>query len=81
MKNTYKFLYKQTEALYSVGQRITTNLNRKNIYKVIAEEMKNLIKCDVLQVSLINTENRTLEYKLCINLEKDLEMIPINLNG
>ncbi len=79
-ETVYKSLYKQTEALYSVGQRITTNLNRKNIYKVIAEEMKNLIKCDVLQVSLINTENKTLEYKLCMNMGKDLEMVPINLN-
>ncbi|SCI72096.1 Probable diguanylate cyclase YcdT [uncultured Clostridium sp.] len=79
-ETVYKSLYKQTEALYSVGQRITANLNRKNIYKVIAEEMKNLIKCDVLQISLINVENKTLEYKLCMNLEKDFDMVPTNLN-
>lgn len=55
----YKFLYNQMEVLYSVGQRITANLNRKNIYKIIAEEIKNLIQCDVLQISLINDEKKT----------------------
>ncbi|MDU6340301.1 MAG: diguanylate cyclase [Clostridium sp.] len=76
----YKFLYNQMEVLYSVGQRITANLNRKNIYKIIAEEIKNLIQCDVLQISLINDEKKTLEYKLCMKLEDKLEMPPINLD-
>lgn len=76
----YKSLYKQIESLYSVGQRITANLNRKNIYKVIAEEMKKLIKFDVLQISLINEENNTLENKLCTDLEQDLDMKAVNLN-
>lgn len=76
----YKFLYNQMEVLYSVGQRITANLNRKNIYKIIAEEIKNLIQCDVLQISLINHEKKTLEYKLCMKLEDKLEMPPINLD-
>ncbi|CUO69409.1 GGDEF domain-containing protein [Clostridium disporicum] len=76
----YKFLYNQMEVLYSVGQRITANLNRKNIYKIIAEEIKNLIQCDVLQISLINDEKKTLEYKLCMNLDDKLEMPPINLD-
>lgn len=79
-ETVYKFLYKQTKALYSIGQRITINLNRKNIYKVIAKEMKNLIKYDIFQICLINTENKTLEYKLCMNLDKNVDMAPINLN-
>lgn len=79
-EKVYKFLYNQTEALYSVGQRITANLNRESIYKVIAEEMKNLIECDILQISLINVENKTLEYKLCMNLDKDIDMAPIKLD-
>lgn len=79
-EKVYKFLYNQIESVFSIGESIITNLNRKDIYKIIAREMKNLIKYDVIQIALVNLENNMLEYKFCMNLDEKLNINPISLD-
>ena len=79
-EKVYKLLYNQTEALYSVGQRMTAKLKKESIYNIIAEEINNLIKCDMLQISIINKEENRLEYQLCTELGQRLEMMPTSLD-
>lgn len=73
-KKVYKLLYSQTKALYEVGQRITSNLNKEDIFNIVADEMKNLIKCDYLHIGIVR--DKVLEYPLCIEGNIRLEMEP-----
>ena len=49
INKNYKLLYKQNRLIYKVGQNITANLNKNNIFRIIADEIKNIFKYDVIQ--------------------------------
>ncbi|MGL6106112.1 tetratricopeptide repeat protein, partial [Romboutsia sp.] len=63
--NNYKLLYKQTEALYGVGQRITSNLDKENVFNIITKEIEGLIECNAVEIAVYKKED-IYEYQLCM---------------
>ena len=51
------------------------NCNKKDIFKVIAEEIKNILNYDIIQIIVYNEETKTYQYQLVI--EED-EIINLN---
>ena len=78
-KNTYKILYNQTEQLYKFGLTITANLDKEDIYNIIAEEVKNFIKYDIISIALYNQSDESLEFQLCIEDGKRVKITPTKL--
>ena len=50
LDKNYKMLYEQNQLIYKIGQNIISNLNKKDIFKVIAEEIKNILIYDIIQI-------------------------------
>ena len=75
LDKNYKMLYEQNQLIYKVGQNIISNLNKKDIFKVIAEEIKNILNYDIIQIIVYNEETKTYQYQLVI--EED-EIINLN---
>lgn len=69
----YKLLYNQTEALYGVGQRITSNLDKENVFNIIVKEIEMLISCDAVEIAVYQTED-TYEYQLAMRNGKRLDL-------
>ncbi len=78
-KNTYKILYNQTEQLYKFGVTITANLDKDNIYNIIAEEVKNFINYNIISIALYKESDESLEFQLCIENDKRVEIAPTKL--
>ena len=75
LDKNYKMLYEQNQLIYKIGQNIISNLNKKDIFKVIAEEIKNILNYDIIQIIVYNEETKTYQYQLVI--EED-EIINLN---
>lgn len=59
LDKNYKMLYEQNQLIYKIGQNIISNLNKKDIFKVIAEEIKNILNYDIIQIIVYNEETKT----------------------
>lgn len=70
VEKNYKLLYEQNKLIYKVGQKIISNLNKNNIFKVIAKEIKNVIKYDIIQIITYNEEKDNYQYQLVIERDK-----------
>lgn len=77
-EKVYKLLYDQTEAIYKLGQRITANLNNEEMYNIIAEEIKNLIKYDIVNIGIVKDD--LIEYELSLELNEKVQVNSIYLN-
>lgn len=75
VEKNYKLLYEQNKLIYKVGQKITSNLNKNNIFKIIAKEINNVIKYDIIQIIAYNEEKNNYQYQLVIEEDK---IIPLN---
>lgn len=73
-EKTYKLLYNQMETVYSVGQRITKNLDKQNIFNIMAKEIESLIDLDIFQVCVYKEEGNIFQYQLCLENGKKIEM-------
>lgn len=62
----YKLLYEQNKLIYKIGQNITANLNKNNIFKIIADEIKNIFKYDIIQIAVYNEDVDKYQYQLVI---------------
>lgn len=62
----YKLLYEQNKLIYKIGQNITANLNKNNIFRIIADEIKNILKYDIIQIALYNEEKNKYQYQLVV---------------
>lgn len=70
VEKNYKLLYEQNKLIYEVGQKITSSLNKNNIFKIIAKEIKNVIKYDIIQIIVYNEEKNNYQYQLVIEEDK-----------
>lgn len=74
MNKTYKVLYEQTEAIYRVGQEITSQLNKKSIFKVIADEINLLVNFDVFQIAVYKPQTNRYDYQLIVEKGNDIKI-------
>jgi diguanylate cyclase (GGDEF)-like protein len=58
----YKQLYKRTELLSTIGQKIISNLDISSIIRIINEEIKKLIDVDYFGIAVYDGENNQSEY-------------------
>lgn len=68
-ERNYKILYEQNRLLLEVGKNITANLNKENIFNVIAEEIKNFIKYDNIQIILY--DEKIDKYRIQLIIDED----------
>lgn len=73
-ERTYKLLYNQMEIVYSVGQRITTNLDKQNIFNTMAKEIESLIDLDIFQVCVYKEKDNIFQYQLCLENGNKVDM-------
>lgn len=66
MEKTYKVLYEQTQAIYKVGKEITSQLSKRSIFKVIADEINSLVNFDVFHIVLYKFKTNRYEYQLVV---------------
>ena len=66
----YKLLYNQNRILSEIGKTITANLNKEDIFNVLANQIKNFIKYDIIQISVYDEiiDN----YRIQLVLEEDI---------
>lgn len=62
----YKLLYEKNKLIYKIGQNITANLNKNNIFRIIADEIKNILKYDIIQIGLYNEKDGKYQYQLVV---------------
>ncbi|WP_195999832.1 GGDEF domain-containing protein [Clostridium sp. 1001271B_151109_B4] len=79
LDKNYKMLYEQNQLIYKVGQNIISNLNKKNIFKVIAEEIKNIIKYDIIEIVVYNEKTKTYQYQLVIQEDKIINFNSVDI--
>lgn len=58
----YKILYKRTELLSTVGQKIISNLNITLIIRIINDEINKLFDADYFGIAIYDRENNQLKY-------------------
>lgn len=80
-EKAYKVLYSQTEKLYQFGQMITSNLQKEDILKTIAKEIKEIMDYDVVQIVLYKEEEEVFEYQLFLQDGKEIHNDPIPLSN
>lgn len=71
-KTIYRLLYEQSETLYSIGQKIIANLNKKNLFNVVAAELKNLINADIIQIVSFDERRKQYQKEYCLEKGKEL---------
>ncbi|MGL4523399.1 MAG: diguanylate cyclase [Bacilli bacterium] len=76
----YKFLYKQMQNLYRVGQRITSALRKDDIIEIMTSEIPTFIKTDAVQICIYNSEKDEFEYPLVIEHGVRIHMDPSPLS-
>lgn len=76
---TYKLLYSQTEVLYGIGQKITSNLDKEDIFNIIAKEIKKLINADQVQIANYKEEEEVFEYQVWLEEGKILRVKPMSI--
>lgn len=74
IEKTYKVLYKQTEALYDIGQKITANLKKNDILQVIEKEIRNIIKFHIFNIAIYDEDTSKFKYELALNAEKEISL-------
>lgn len=63
----YKQLYKRTELLSTVGQRIISNLDISSIIHIINEEIKKMIDVDYFGIAVYDSDNEQSAYYFIID--------------
>ena len=71
----YKQLYKRTELLSTIGQRIISNLDISSIIKLINEEINKLIDVDYFGIAVFDRDNDKLEYYFLKNYILDCKIV------
>ena len=71
----YKQLYKRTELLSTIGQRIISNLDISSIIQIINEEINKLIDVDYFGIAIYDRDNYKLEYYSLKNYILDCKIV------
>lgn len=74
----YKTLFNETEALYTIGQKLASSLKLENIYSILEKEVNTLFDFDILSIGIIN--NNSIKYELSVEFGKRVEIVSSSLD-
>ena len=77
---TYKSLFKESSKIYNFCKKMALNVEKENILNIIAEEISNLIDCDIVQIGLYKEYKNEFEVLLCLEEGNRIEIPPISMS-